>query len=376
MIGIRFEPLDTLFFRDGTPFTAQNAPQEGVGSLFPPHPPTAAGALRAALALCNGWDGRGRWPERLHEVLGDGPDRLGALAVEGPLLLRGDEPLFPAPRHLLGAGGEGGWTPDALLRPGPAVMCDLGAAVRLPEAPRAEGEAEVLKPGQGLWLTRAGMEAVLNGALPAAGELLPGEALWREEARIGLQRDAGTRAAVEGMLYSTRHVRLRRGVSLGLRVAGVPDGWAWPFGRMVPLGGESRLAACRRWDGEVAFDTPLETIADSGRAAVIALSPLDVERDVYGGRQPLADLGGARVVSACLDRPQRIGGWDSHARAPLPLRCALPPGSVLFCELPEPERRRVVAAAAAGTIRLGARQRWGFGLAALGPWPSQRETTG
>ena len=374
MIGIRFEPADTLFFRGGTPFTADSAPQDGVESLFPPHPTTMIGALRAALALCNGWSGGGRWPERLDEVLGDGPDDLGALAVEGPFLLRDCKPLFPAPRHLLGANETRQWTPRLLLRPGPEVACDLGDAVRLPEAPQTAGEAHGFKPGDGLWLTRSGMEAVLRGALPTEDEIVSRHELWREEPRIGLERDGDARTAVEGMLYSTRHVRLGRGVSLGLRVAGVPDGWTWPFKRMVPLGGESRLAECREWDGEVTFDVPLETIVNGGRAAVIALSPLDIERDIYCGRQPLAALGGSRIASACLDRPQRIGGWDSFACGPLPLRCVLPPGSVLFCEIPASELRRDVVATDAGLIRLGARQGWGFGLTALGSWPSEEET--
>ena len=34
MIGIRFDPLDTLFFRNGTPFARGSAPQDGVASLF------------------------------------------------------------------------------------------------------------------------------------------------------------------------------------------------------------------------------------------------------------------------------------------------------------------------------------------------------
>ena len=376
MIGVRLEPVDTWFFRDGTPFTAGSTPQDSVGSLFPPHPTTTAGALRAVLALCNGWSGHERWPERLDEVLGDGPDDLGALAVDGPFLLRNCEPLFPAPRHLLGSNEAGQWTPRLLLSPGPKAVCDLGDAVRLPEAPQTGGEVEKLKIGEGLWLTRPGMEAVLRGMLPDTDAILSREDLWGEEFRVGLQRDGDTRTAMEGMLYSTFHVRLRRGISLGLRVAGVPDGWARPFGRMVPLGGENRLAECRKWDGEVTFDAPIETIVDSGRATVVALSPLDIELDVYCGRQPLANLGGARVVSACLGRPQRIGGWDSLARAPLPLRCALPPGSVLFCEMPEPERCRDIVGVNAGLIRLGAKQAWGFGLATLGSWPLEREMIG
>ena len=61
MIGVDLQPVDTWFFRDSTPFTMGKAPQENVGSVFPPHPATVVGAIRAALARSRGWDGRGRW---------------------------------------------------------------------------------------------------------------------------------------------------------------------------------------------------------------------------------------------------------------------------------------------------------------------------
>ena len=236
MIGVRLEPVDTWFFRDGTPFTAGSAPQDGVGSLFPPHPPTTAGALRVAFALCKGWSGHGRWPQRFNEVLGNGPNDLGTFAVDGPFLLRGDEPLFPIPRHLLGSKETEQWTPRLLLRPGPEVVCDLGENIRLPEAPQADEEVEGLKTGEGFWIARSGMERILNGALPAADAIVSCESLWSDEFRIGLERDGSTRSAKEGRLYSTRHVRLHRGVSLGLRVTGIPEGWMPPFGHMIPLG--------------------------------------------------------------------------------------------------------------------------------------------
>lgn len=371
MIGVQLEPVDTWFFRDGTPFSAGSTPQAGVASIFPPSPTTTVGALRAAIALSNGWTGRDRWCERISAVLGNGPDDLGALAVDGPFLLRDGDPLFPVPRLVLGTNQTDGWTPEILLSPGAGSECDLGRAVRLPDVPSTTNDVEKLKSGKGQWLTHAGMVSVLAGEVPAAGEIVSNEALWSEEFRIGLERNDRTRTAEEGMLYSTRHVRLGRGVSVGARVDGVPKEWAMPFGRMVPIGGESRLAECREWDGKFEFSAPAAQAAVSGKMAVIALSPLNIERDVYSGKKPLEALGGACVVSACLDRPQRVGGWDSLARSSLPLRSVLPPGSVLFCEIPE--RSRDAVKAESGTIRLGARRNWGFGLAAVGSWPKNRE---
>ena len=371
MIGVQLHPVDTWFFRDGTPFTADSAPQENVDSLFPPHPPTLVGALRAALAYANGWNGAAPWPARIRDVLGDGPD-LGALRFCDPFLLREEEPLFPAPRHLLGTSDSDGWTPACFLRPGRPVACDLGNDVRLPEAAAAQQDSGRFEVGSGQWLTREGMNAVLRGEYPGGGEVVSSACLWSTELRIGLARDNATRTAKEGMLYSTRHVRPRHGVSLGMRIVGLPADWKHPFGRLSPFGGESRFAECREWKADMALDVPPDRIIGAREVVLVALSPLDIEGGIHVGKA-FDELGGARVVSACLDRPQRIGGWDSLTRRPLPLRSVLPPGSTLFCEIPDPSRFADAVTAGDRLARIGSRQEWGFGLVALGVWPDSQE---
>ena len=374
MIGVRFSPLDSWFFREGTPLFAGAAPLEDVATLFPPHPPTAAGALRAALATARGWSGAGRWPEAFNRVLGDGPDDLGALSLDGPFLLRGDRPLFRVPRHLVGKKKDGEWRPGALLRPGPPVMCDLGDSARLPRPDPAAGDPLTFANAPGHWLTPAGMNAVLKSELPASGDVVSNDSLWSVEPRVGLQRDGETRAAVEGMLYSARHARPKRGVALGLRVSGLPSDWAPPFGRAVPFGGESRLAECAEWKPDLGIRMSSALRKDARRVALIALSPLDIDADIAAGARALDALGGARVVSACLDRPARVGGWNSLARRPLPMRGVLPAGSVLFCETENPPAARDAIAAGGGLVRVGARRKWGFGLAACAAWRDVEET--
>lgn len=371
--GVRLQPVDTLFLRDGTPFVAGSAPQEDVGSLFPPYPTTTAGALRAALARSNGWGGQGRWPARLNAVLGDGPNDFGALKFGGPVVLRDDEPLFPVPRHVLGAGGPSDWSPRALLRPGPGAACDLGPKVRLPQLPPVRDDGR-LKPGPDKWLTRAGLKAVLRGCLPGENQVLQSRTLWRNEERIGLKIDRITRTARERRLYSTRHVRVARGVSLGVRIDGVPEGWTLPCDRLIALGGESRAAECRRWDAEkLVIGAPPVEVEATGRVAIIALTPLDIDRAIAAGEAPLEVGGGLDVVSACLDRPRGIGGWDSLARRPLPLRSMLPAGSTLFCEAKRPRRLVRAAETGGGLVTVGMRTEWGFGLAAVGAWPREND---
>ena len=106
----------------------------------------------------------------------------------------------------------------------------------------------------------------------------------------------------------------------------------------------------------------------------MAVTPVDLDPAVIHEPRPVEELGGARVVSACLDRPLRIGGWDSRHLRPLPLRNTLAPGSVLFCEAAGGTSLNAVKRSALGLFQIGARTRWGFGLVAIGAWPADKET--
>lgn len=380
MNGVQFLPTDTLFFRDGVPFFV-GGPQVDIGGVFPPHPPTMVGALRAALAVSNGWNGYGRWPSKLHAVLGQGLE-LGTFTVTGPVLLRDGQPLFPAPRHLLGlmAAGEPPdskmrWVPTATLRPGPPLRCDLGE-VRLPQLPSGPTSDDNPEAGDGCWITHAGLCSVLVGQIPATSEVIASDALWLEEPRVGLERERATRTAKEGALYSSRHVRLRRGVSVGARVSGVPSSWKWPWGEPVPFGGESRTCEFDHWDGEPGVPVPpaaREQIEQNGRMLVVALTPLDLEPRLGGELGFPPCFGTVTLVSACMDRAQRIGGWSSLERKPLPLQSVVPAGSVLFCQS---DQRKQLGDFLQNNMppKIGARQAWGFGAIAIGTWHDERES--
>jgi CRISPR-associated protein Cmr3 len=304
-------------------------------------------------------------------VLGTSPEELGQLALTGPLLLEKGQPLFALPRHVVGRHREdGGWEPRELLRPGPEVCCDLGEAVRLPVPRESE---ERLDPLEEAWITWAGLEAVLAGRVPRAEDVRLSKALWAEEPRTGLEREQSTRTAREGRLYSTRHTRPREGVSLGVVAHGLPKEWALPLGQLFPLGGESRLAECQEWEAGVELASAFQGVRRGKRFILVALTPLLLDKAIFPGAHPLIEPLRARVVSACLGRPQRIGGWDSLRRAPLPLRGALPAGSTLFCETEDAEGLPPSLEEQRSPLHLGSWTAAGFGWAALGTWSSAEE---
>jgi len=369
-MNLALSPLDTCFFRDGTPFDQGDSTQVGVAGVFPPHPPTVTGALRVGLALRNGWDGRSRWSRDLQAVLGAEAESCGQLRFTGPFVLRGGAPVFPAPRHLVGrAASNGQWLPLAMLRPGRAVPSDLGPSSRLPEAgpPGAPDSGRGLQPGARSWVTLAGLKQILRGEIPSIDQVLGDRDLWTVEPRLGIAREPGSRTTKERALYSTRHARLRPGVSIGVEIQGLPEGWTSPAGSVLPLGGESRLAACESWNHDLGLDASID---GTRRFVLVALTPVLLDLEAVRGRAELP-IRGARVVSACTGDPLRIGGWDSMRRAPLPLKNALAPGSTLFCELENAGRpgQEVVN----GMLRLGASTAGGFGLCAVGHRPDWEE---
>ena len=331
-------PTDTLFFRDGRPYNQSDEGLAHVRSLFPPHPSTLTGALRAALARGRGWDGGSPWGDDLTAVLGDGPDMAGGtLRFGAPLLLRerngGWEPLYPAPRALVGTDAF------ALLRPGRPLDCDLGDRVRLPEDPAGLRR----KPVEDLWLTAPGLALVLDGRAEEldARHVVRSDALWTAEPRIGLALDKASRTARHGQLYAPVHVRLAEGVVLAQPVEGLRNDWE--PARLVPLGGEHRTAMV-----DLLAEPPVPPQATAFRPAgdaprrcvmLVLLSPARVGKGwLRPGPPPDDGWADVEIVSACLGDPVPIGGWDSRpgaARGPRPLRAFLPAGSTWFLHVPE-----------------------------------------
>ena len=207
MIGVQLQPVDTWFFRGGTPFTMYATPQEGTSEACSPR-------IRRRLP------GRSGLHWRLARVgVGTGHGR-GRSALSSAMAPTTSVPSLWMARSCSGAADRCSACPAMSLvcprgRAGcrapscaPALrsLANLGDEIRLPEVAGASPDDGKLKPGDSCWLTQKGINAVLHGRLPSHDDLVPESCLWSEEPRIGLERDGTTRAALEGMLYSTRHV--------------------------------------------------------------------------------------------------------------------------------------------------------------------------
>ncbi len=333
-------PHDSLFFRDGRPFNLDDQGAALAASSFPPPPRTIAQMIRAALAAGRGWTG-GNWcagqgGEVFRSVLGDGPDDLGELRFAPPRLVemgtKSLTPLYPAPLGVvIRLSADGTRVADvARLSPTASRHCDLGQ-VLLPEV-----EGEGWKAPEGWYLTADGLADFLAGKTPKSTEFRRLAALAPSESRVGIRRDRGTRQVEQGMLYMTVHRRPGTGLSSHSReirlCAGYSGAEEWEPAAVRPFGGEHRFA----WL-DIAQDMPtlpeveLPSEGAELRYTVTLLSPLLPTDD--GWRTPGGRLEGlpGSIVSACVGKPQMIGGWSSFAKfGPQALKPHLPAGSIWF----------------------------------------------
>ena len=375
---LRIEPADAWFFRDGRPCN-RGEDQGDVESEFPPNSTTVVGALRAALARENGWAGYGSWADQstqLKRVLGDGFEDLGQLRFLGPFLCKQmevsggrtlrEELLWPLPQHVVGRFEDGRFVPLDLMEPSPEVVCcDVHPGGVQLAAPRMSTRGAVVhhemrsqKPPShpsDVFVTTAGLNTILQGEVPSATECFLREDLYTHEARVGIRREPVTRTTGGGDIYHPRYVRLRPDVWLVEGVAGVPEDWAWP--RVMPLGGESRMALVSRLD-----EPPSFPVGRSGSAAmVIALSPVRFPLEWWGAgpgdsASRLSERLAGHVRCVALDRPRLIGGWDFQS-GPRPLSPFVAPGTVWWLSNSTTETN---------LAQFGTNTTYGYGLVAIG----------
>ena len=112
---------------------------------------------------------------------------------------------------------------------------------------------------------------------------------------------------------------------------------------------------------------PAEVIAASGQRLRVVLTTPAIFKD---GAVP-ATIRGARVVAACVGRPEVISGWDfskSNGGAPKATRRMAPAGSVYWVELDAGQNRNAwIGDAWMKSVSDDAQdQRDGFGVAVVG----------
>lgn len=339
-VGLKLEPLDVLFFRDGRPFMTGN--EYMVSGL--PMPQTFAGAIRTALLRSAGCDFR-----RLGEAMKNGGSFadavcdactaehhwIGHVGVRGPWLARSKadddsiEVLLPVPAtvhrekkdhrklHRLSPLPQGqlpGWNPSAVqegLRP-PWLK-----------------EFAATEPAEG-YLTRTRLEQFLQDRDVAADTVIPANQLFGLDYRTGIGISPDRLVAEESQIFGRGFLALKEGVFLYGEVLlpdGAPDGSFLEDIGLLPFGGEGRHVRLRRLDQP--FDWPSATPQGRNEKPLLLLT---TPCAFAAGWKP--QCLNRQIVAASVPGSLAFSGWDLARGGPKPTRFAVPAGSVYFLESP------------------------------------------
>lgn len=380
-----FEALDTLFFRDSRPMNAGET--VWIESRFPPTGQTVQGAIRTAVLnhleiSFKNFNAKKVDPDIINRI-GDGGG-LGRLSLTGPFLSQGDELLFPVPLDLVRNQEED----FSMLIPAEnPVESDLGN-VCFPSTPE-----KGFKTIKSQFVTKTGMEMLLKGAAgPSLKDQLrllfdedaESNVIADREPKMGLARDNEKRASKEGYLFAIAPVRPRDDIRIAVEVDGLstddyPDE---PF--IQKLGGEGKLARVNVKDENLSL--PSAALSDNGRVirfklvlttpALMTVSGKDQWLPENFTNEPGDKTGWAgsinsinfRIITACIGKPFRLGGWNHQEHAPRKMRAYVPAGSVYFCEAEIGQKEAVMGLH--GT-KIGYRTEYGFGHVLVGKWQKE-----
>ena len=310
---------------------------------------------------------------------------LASVSVWGPLLVQlspdGDrltELFLPAPADCVWFADNQGKVWGRRLRPRRAdamaagATTDLGSDAELPGFEDLHGFDPKAKPKRGRpfwpaaalfeWLS-APTDGIEESKVGAIGEL-------EREIRHHVAIDPSTGTAADGALFGTEGVRMTRtrdddGVKVFERLA-LMAGWTGTgelVQGVVAIGGERRTAflATRGKQGRELIAPPkwLGSLRRNDRARVLLCTPA-----IFANGALPKSIAGARVITARVDRPEVVSGWDFAENAPKPTRRMAAAGSVYWVEVPDDVwAERVWCSNVSDNEQA---QRDGFGLALVG----------
>ena len=376
-----FEPLDTLFFRSGLSIDRGEA--GWLESIFPPSPQTMQGVVRSSIILSHCRDpktfGAGRCDTcrdkdtcLLPGCIGTSKEGdYGNIDLYGPYLIKENKRYYPAPFDLMRE-KEGSRRLFSVPPSDSPVICDLGS-VRLPTKP--QGSDYKAFDVAGGWIREDALQRYLDDSkhLPDGQDnLLKEDAFFEREPRVGIARGYATHKVEEGMLYSIVPLRFKEDIKIGVKVNGI-DTAIEPKGFATNVGGEGRV--CKLTIDKPISHQALLNTEKVNRLKMVLLQPADFNSHwLSSDFKEEKDQGFTcwegfvsgiklRLISACIGRPHKLGGWDMGKRAVKSMHCYVPAGSVYFFEVTDGDASEVPVEG-----KIGNNQKIGFGHYLLGRW--------
>lgn len=308
---IAIAPHDTLFFRNGAPFSMGEETWAETSLL--PHPSVIWGALFTSLMS-----------EGLLDL-----SQKEALILRDIFLYRpatkilGEKMLLPAPLDLFYREKKPGNYEvfEENYEERTAFLSNAVSELLYLTIPKTQGKNIKVDRVENFWIDTVDFLENYPARNASIRLYAPSEFVL-PYSKIGIGRSNESRTSEEGMLYRTDMSELSPDWRIGVVLDGPAD---MPDQGLFRLGGEGKTAVWHKLDKAFPHNPPPNQ--DDIWFKLYFQTPA-LFNSGGNGVQELSKLHSANLKSASIGKPLHIGGWDMEERRPKPMRRAAPPGSV------------------------------------------------
>lgn len=347
---VKIVPFDTLFFRDGKPFSMGD--DTWANGIFPPLPSTIYGSMRSAYISYKG-DLKKFCDGEMKQQIGTPIEKSGNFKIRGLYLQRGNDILFPMPLDLVRDKNE---DKNKVYRMKldstngrDLFFSNLDLSSFL--FPNNIENVEIVENG---FIDVFLFKDYLNAAENTFSYSYLQE-LVLIEPKIGIKRSNDTHTAEEGHLYRVGMNRVAQinpdktinEVSILVDFIGLDD---FPAHCILKIGGEGKSAVTKKINDFQIPQLSLETknkINKERRFKVYLTTPAifkngwlpeDIKTNFEWEKNGLK----LKLLSAAVGKPISIGGWDINAKQPKVMRKCVPAGSVYYFEILEGDADKII----------------------------------
>ena len=324
---IKIDPMDTLFFRDGKPFTMGE--DTWASGIFPPYPSVIYGALRSAY-----------FSDHINEFkkVNERDDPTRNLKIKGIYFSEGNNKnniYLPLPNDCVHKKGN---AEDRVTVLPMAELTGVKSSCPTQYVMKSKITEKVENVDGGL-INLISLEEYLECTKDSFSSILKTAERILPEPKIGISINEETGTTEEGKLYRVdmRRLKNKRGESLSVIIDF--EGLNLPESGMMKLGGEGKAVSYHKLGpidlsiGNLGYDKNIFKLYLSTPAIFRKgwLPEWVDEKNLVGEYQKLK----LKLLTASLGKTISIGGFDMKARKPKPMHKAVPAGSVYYFEIVE-----------------------------------------
>lgn len=354
---IELRPFDTLFVRDGKPFSMGE--DVWANGIFPPPPSVVYGALRTA-----------HFSNQLRDLekAGGVNDPSSSLRINQLLLTKEEKVFFPCPFDVVASKKDQKNDKKEILKLREAGFPNSSPTRFILTSTDVEQPIESLGGKNFLGLID------LNDYLKGSEDISAWnqDYFFEREPKIGIQKDRNTGGAAEGKLYRVEMFRPKFGTGLFVDWS-ADQALDISSSGFLKIGGEGKAVSYSTRQSKAEVKMP---DIQGNRLKVVFATPAVFENGwLPNGIDPKTLEGkwegyGVKILAAAFDRPIHLGGFRMRTKhqkgGPKPMRRAVPAGAVYYLEVQHGEAKDIASVFHGKCISDFGLDEEGFGLAYVG----------